>query len=75
MFCRLAAQELSLLAPRLSQENVRLVGIGLEELGVEEFVEKKFWAGGMIIYLLIALMNETILTCIWLFCFPLQSCT
>ena len=75
MFCRLAAQELSLLAPRLSQENVRLVGIGLEELGVEEFVEKKFWAGGMIIFLLIALMNETILTCIWLFCFPLQSCT
>ncbi len=46
MFCRLAAQELSLLSPRLSQENVRLVGIGLEELGVEEFVEKKFWAGG-----------------------------
>ena len=64
MFCRLAAQELSLLAPRLSQENVRLVGIGLEELGVEEFVEKNFWAGGMIIYLLIALMNESILTCI-----------
>ena len=64
MFCRLAAQELSLLAPRLSQENVRLVGIGLEELGVEEFVEKKFWAGGMIIYLFIALMNESILTCI-----------
>lgn len=48
MFCRLAAQELSLLGPRLSRENVRLVGIGLEELGVEEFVEKKFWAGGML---------------------------
>lgn len=52
MFCRLAAQELSLLSPRLSQENVRLVGIGLEELGVEEFVEKKFWAGGKIIIML-----------------------
>ncbi|KAI9559979.1 hypothetical protein GHT06_013987 [Daphnia sinensis] len=49
MFCRLAAQELSLLSPRLSQENVRLVGIGLEELGVEEFVEKKFWAGELYI--------------------------
>ena len=47
MFCRLAAQELSILAPRLSQENVRLVGVGLEPLGVEEFVEKKFWAGGI----------------------------
>ncbi len=48
MFCRLAAQELSLLAPRLSQENVRLVGVGLEPLGVEEFVERKFWLGGTI---------------------------
>jgi len=49
MFCRLAAQELSILAPRLSQENVRLVGVGLEPLGVEEFVEKKFWAGELYI--------------------------
>ena len=50
MFCRLAAQELSLLSPRLSRENVRLIGIGLEELGVEEFVEKKFWVGGIVAY-------------------------
>jgi len=49
MFCRLAAQELSLLAPRLSQENVRLVGVGLEPLGVEEFVERKFWLGELYI--------------------------
>lgn len=48
MFCRLAAQDLSLLSPRLSRENIRLVGVGLEQLGVEEFVEKKFWAGGII---------------------------
>jgi len=49
MFCRLAAQELSMLAPRLSQEGVRLVGVGLEPLGVEEFVEKKFWDGELYI--------------------------
>lgn len=55
MFCRLAAQELSLLSPRLSQENIRLVGIGLEQLGVEEFVEKKFWAGGKPLQVLIFL--------------------
>ena len=48
MFCRLAAQEYSLIAPVLSQANVRLVGVGLEPLGVEEFVEQKFWAGGEI---------------------------
>jgi hypothetical protein len=46
IFIFIYLQELSLLSPRLSQENVRLVGIGLEELGVEEFVEKKFWDGG-----------------------------
>ena len=50
MFCRLAAQDLSLLSPRLSRENIRLVGVGLEQLGVEEFVEKKFWAGGISLY-------------------------
>lgn len=49
MFCRLAAQDLSLLGPRLSCENVRLVGVGLEQLGVEEFVEKKFWDGELYI--------------------------
>jgi prostamide/prostaglandin F2alpha synthase len=49
MFCRLAAQELSLLAPTLSNANVRLVGVGLEPLGVEEFVERKFWDGELYI--------------------------
>jgi len=49
MFCRLAAQEYSLIAPVLSQANVRLVGVGLEPLGVEEFVEQKFWAGELYI--------------------------
>ncbi|CAL4129022.1 unnamed protein product [Meganyctiphanes norvegica] len=45
MFCRVAAKELSLLAPQLSQANVRLIGIGLEKLGVEEFIEGKFFEG------------------------------
>lgn len=49
MFCRLAAQEISLLSPVLSQANVRLIGIGLEPGGVEEFVERKFWAGELYI--------------------------
>lgn len=46
MFCRVAAKELSLLAPQLTQANVRLIGIGLEELGVEEFIEGRFFDGG-----------------------------
>jgi len=45
MFCRVAAKELSLLAPQLSQANVRLIGIGLEKLGVEEFIQGKFFDG------------------------------
>ena len=50
MFCRLAAQEISLLSPVLSQANVKLIGVGLEPLGVEEFVEQKFWAGGKLLH-------------------------
>lgn len=46
MFCRVAAKELSALAPHLAKANVRLIGIGLEELGVEEFIEGKFFDGG-----------------------------
>jgi len=49
MFCRLASVELSKIGPQLQQQNVRLIGVGLEELGVEEFVEKKFWAGELYI--------------------------
>lgn len=54
MFCRVAAKELSILAPHLAKANVRLIGIGLEELGVEEFMEGKFFDGGqLLIYSLI----------------------
>jgi len=49
MFCRVAAKELSLLAPQLSQANVRLIGIGLEKLGVDEFIEGKFFDGELYI--------------------------
>jgi len=44
-----ASKELSLLAPQLSQAGVRLIGIGLEPLGVEEFIEGKFWDGELYI--------------------------
>lgn len=54
MFCRVAAKELSILAPHLAKANVRLIGIGLEELGVEEFMEGKFFDGGqLLIYSLV----------------------
>lgn len=49
MFCRVAAKELSILAPHLAKANVRLIGIGLEELGVEEFMEGKFFDGELYI--------------------------
>jgi prostamide/prostaglandin F2alpha synthase len=43
--CRLGARELSSLRTQLDAHNVRLIGIGLEEFGVEDFVEGKFWDG------------------------------
>jgi len=44
-FCRLGAKELSDIKPLLDEHDVRLVGVGLEELGVEEFVAGKFFDG------------------------------
>lgn len=43
--CRLGAKELSDIKPLLDEHNVRLVGIGLEELGVEDFVAGNFFDG------------------------------
>jgi prostamide/prostaglandin F2alpha synthase len=40
------SRRLSALKPQLDANNVRMVGVGLEELGVEEFVEGKFFDGG-----------------------------
>ncbi len=46
MYCRLAAREVSAIKPILDSNNVKLVGVGLEDLGVEEFLEGKFFDGG-----------------------------
>ncbi|XP_046547532.1 prostamide/prostaglandin F synthase-like, partial [Haliotis rubra] len=48
-FCRLGARQLSTLKPQLDANNVRLIAIGLEEIGVEEFVEGKFFNGELYI--------------------------
>ncbi|ELU07388.1 hypothetical protein CAPTEDRAFT_223254 [Capitella teleta] len=45
VLCRFYAKQLGALKPQLDANEVRLVGVGLEELGLEEFVEGKFWSG------------------------------
>ncbi|KAJ2943051.1 hypothetical protein O0L34_g18740 [Tuta absoluta] len=45
MFCKLWAKELSEIAPILQKNNVKLVGVGLEENGHKEFVDGKFFDG------------------------------
>jgi len=49
MYCRLAAREVSAIKPILDSNNVKLVGVGLEDLGVEEFLEGKFFDGELFI--------------------------
>ena len=48
-FCRLAAKQLSGIKQELDAHNVRLVGIGVEELGVKEFIDGKFFDGDLFI--------------------------
>lgn len=43
--CRLGARKVSAIKPQLDANGVGLVGIGLERLGVDEFLEKNFFAG------------------------------
>jgi prostamide/prostaglandin F2alpha synthase len=43
--CRQGAVELSKIAPLLRAHNIRLIGIGLEETGYQEFLEEKFFDG------------------------------
>jgi len=43
--CRLGAKELSDIKPLLDEHEVRLIGVGLEEFGVEEFVAGNFFDG------------------------------
>ncbi|KXJ09149.1 Prostamide/prostaglandin F synthase [Exaiptasia diaphana] len=47
--CRLWAVELSSIKPQLDAHNVALIGVGLEELGLEEFQEGKFFTGELFI--------------------------
>ncbi|GFO21958.1 hypothetical protein PoB_004846300 [Plakobranchus ocellatus] len=47
--CRLGAQQISQLKPRLDENKVRFVAIGLEELGVEDFVKGEFFKGELYI--------------------------
>ncbi|XP_021955816.1 prostamide/prostaglandin F synthase [Folsomia candida] len=47
VFCRQGAKELSLLTPLLASHNVKNIGVGLEEFGLEEFVEGKFFNGDL----------------------------
>jgi len=47
--CRLYSRRLSTLKPQLDAHNVRHVGIGLEELGVEDFVKGNYFDGELYI--------------------------
>jgi len=49
VFCRLGARELSDIKPVLDENNVRLIGVGLEELGVEEFIAGNYFEGDLFI--------------------------
>ena len=44
--CRLWSTELSSIKPQLDAHNVRLAGVGLEELGLKEFQDGNFFNGG-----------------------------
>lgn len=43
--CRLGARKISVIKPQLDANNVNLVAIGPERLGVEEFLENQYFAG------------------------------
>ena len=45
-FIRLAAAELSSLKPALEGAGCRLIGVGLEPLGMEEFIQGGYFTGG-----------------------------
>jgi len=50
MLCKVGAKELSdALKPTLDSHDVRLVGIGVETLGLQQFLEGNFFAGEMFI--------------------------
>lgn len=47
--CRLWATELSTIKPQLDAHNVGLVGVGLESLGVEAFIDGGYFKGDLYI--------------------------
>jgi len=47
LFCRQAAVEISSLQPLLQAHDISLVGIGLEELGVQEFMKEEYFTGDL----------------------------
>lgn len=49
MYCRLGAREISAIKPLLDQHDTRLVGVGLEKFGVEEFIEGNFFNGDLFV--------------------------
>ena len=42
--------KISVLKPTLDAHNVKMVAVGLEHLGAEEFVQKAFFDGGTCVY-------------------------
>jgi len=45
MFCRQGAKDLSKIYPLLKARDIRLIGIGLEEEGVQDFIDAEYFAG------------------------------
>jgi prostamide/prostaglandin F2alpha synthase len=43
--CRISAVNISGLKPILDQNNIALIGMGTEELGIDEFIREEFFAG------------------------------
>ena len=48
-YCRLAAREISAIQPLLAENNVKLVGVGVEHFGVEEFIKGKYFEGDVFV--------------------------
>ncbi|XP_018006418.1 prostamide/prostaglandin F synthase, partial [Hyalella azteca] len=49
LFCRLAAKELSQLQPTLQAANVRLLAVGLEDVGLDDFLAGNYFAGEVVV--------------------------
>ena len=45
-FCRLAAKEISALKPILDRKGIKLIGIGFDDIGLKQFLDRGFFDGG-----------------------------